>query len=122
MCLLVRFHYQERKLPSPRQVKRRNLPKRKTEKNFRKSLRSQSLPECNSSGSDLETHFAPQTKRKCKQKTPSEKPASKLGESMLFWKKDSHTLVMIMEMILTHQPPTAVSALGLITEKAMETN
>ena len=59
-----------------------------------------------------------------KRKTPSEKPGSELGESVniFFWKKDSHVLLMIMEMILTHQPPTAVVTLGLITEKAMETN
>lgn len=77
------------KIPSPRKKtpltktgKKRKSSKKKDGKNFRKSLRSQSLPECNSSGSDLETHFAPQTKRKCKRKTPNEKPGSKLGESV----------------------------------------
>ena len=58
------------KIPLPRKKtpftktckKRISTKKKKDGKNFRKSVRSQSLPECNSSGSDLETHFAPQTK------------------------------------------------------------
>ena len=51
-------------------------------KNVRKSLRRQSPPDFNSSGSDLETHFAPQTRRKRRRKTPSEKPGREADESI----------------------------------------
>lgn len=85
---------------------------------------SQSLPECNSSGSDLETHFAQQTKGICRGKTPSEKSGSE-SVNVIFKKrpkKDSHVLVITMETILSHQPPSAVVDLGLITAKAIETH
>ena len=35
-------------------------------------------------------------------------------------KKDSHQLMLIVETILSHQPPVAVVALSLITEKEIE--
>ena len=61
--------------------KKRKTRKKIDGKNFRTSLRSQSLPECNSSGSDLESHFAPQAKRKCRGKIPNEKPGIEVGKS-----------------------------------------
>ena len=72
----------KKKRPLTKTCKKRKSTKKIDGKNFRKSLRSQSLPGCNSSGSDLETHFAPQTKRKCIRKTPSEKPGSEVDESV----------------------------------------
>lgn len=71
----------KKKSPPTKTGKKRKSTKKNDGKNFRKSLRSQSLPDCNSSGSDLEIHFAPQRKRKCRRKTPSEKPGSEVDES-----------------------------------------
>ena len=71
----------KKKIPPTKTGKKRKSTKKNDGKNFRRSPRSQSLPDCNSSGSDLETHFAPQRKRKCRRKTPSEKPGSEVDES-----------------------------------------
>lgn len=71
-----------KKSPLTKTGKKRRSNKKNDGKNFRKSLRRQSLPDCNSSGSDMETHIAPQTRRKCRRKTPSEKPGSEVDESI----------------------------------------
>ena len=72
----------KKKSPLTKTGKKRRSNKKNDGKNFRKSLRRQSLPDCNSSGSDMETHIAPQTRRKCRRKTPSEKPGSEVDESI----------------------------------------
>jgi len=63
-------------------TKRRKSKKQMDGKIFRKSLRSQAPPECNSSGSDLETDFAPKAKKKCIGKIPNEKSGSEVDESV----------------------------------------
>jgi len=63
-------------------TKRRKSKKKMDGKTFRKSLRSQAPPECNSSGSDLATHFAPKAKKECTGKIPSEKSGSEVDESV----------------------------------------
>ena len=58
----------KKKSPFTKTGKKRKSTKKLDGKNFRKSLRRQSPTDCNSSGSDLETHFAPQTRRKRRRK------------------------------------------------------
>ena len=85
----------KKKVPLTKICKRKKATKKLDARNFGKSLPNLSQPESNSSGSDLEesqfsnsviqkkrTIFTPQTKRACKRKTPSEKPAQpKIGKT-----------------------------------------